>query len=238
MLSMAWILAEKAMTPTATSAQPQVPTADMGPTPDSGPDFSLEAALGGIVAGVDEAGRGPWAGPVVAAAVILTPGRVPMGLDDSKRLRPARRAALYAELFACARVGVGAASVAEIDRLNILQATLLAMGRAMRALGQVPDWALIDGLQAPELACPARAVVKGDRRSLSIAAASIVAKVVRDRLMARLGARYPEYGWAQNAGYGTRHHRESLNLVGVSPHHRKSFAPIRKLMTQDSSLNN
>ncbi len=215
------------MTPTA-------PSTALPPVPDAGPDFSLERALGGTVAGVDEAGRGPWAGPVVAAAVILAPERVPDGLDDSKRLTARRRAALAAELFACARIGIGAASVAEIDRLNILQASLTAMRRAVAALGVVPDWALIDGTTAPELACPARAVVKGDRRSLSIAAASIIAKVTRDRLMARLAVRYPDYGWERNAGYGTRHHRETLDLVGISPHHRKSFAPIHKLMTQDS----
>lgn len=201
------------------------------------PDFSLEDAHPGrLVAGVDEVGRGPWAGPVVAAAVILDKARIPAGLDDSKRLSATRRETLAARLEDCARIGIGMASVAEIDRLNILAASLLAMQRAVTALGVAPDVALIDGLHAPALPCAAIPVVKGDRRSLSIAAASIVAKVSRDRLMANLAKVFPAYGWEKNAGYGTRLHRDALNLVGISCHHRKSFAPIRKLMTQESAL--
>ena len=190
------------------------------------PDYSLEAALGAPVAGVDEVGRGPWAGPVVAAAVILDPLNLPGGIDDSKRLSARRREALFAALCETARFGVGAASVAEIDRLNVLAAALLAMRRAITRLGVVPAHVLVDGNRMPALPCPATTVVGGDRRSLSIAAASIVAKVTRDRLMARLARRYPGFGWEHNAGYGTPQHRASLAAIGVTPHHRRSFAPV------------
>lgn len=189
----------------------------------------MEAGAAGPVAGVDEAGRGPWAGPVVAAAVILDPANIPAGLDDSKRLRPALRARLSAVLLASADVGVGAASVHEIDRLNILQASLLAMRRATARLARRPALCLVDGNRDPGLDCATELVVKGDQRSLSIAAASIVAKTVRDRLMRRLATRYPAYGWEKNAGYGVPAHRNALELVGVSPHHRRSFRPILEL---------
>ncbi|MFQ5534248.1 MAG: ribonuclease HII [Sphingomonadales bacterium] len=211
------------------------------PAPD-GPTLRLELQSGGVVAGVDEVGRGPWAGPVAAAAVILDPARIPPGIDDSKRLNKRRRERLHDEIMAAARaghsqVGVGQASVEEVDRLNVLAASLLAMTRAIEALPAPPDLVLIDGNQAPNnLPCPARTIVKGDRISLSIAAASIVAKVTRDKIMAELAAEYPDYGWERNAGYGTRHHRDALHLVGISPLHRKSFAPIRQLMTQESGL--
>ena len=191
------------------------------------PDLSLESSLGGVVCGVDEAGRGPLAGPVAAAAAILDPARIPEGIDDSKRLAPARRAALAAALHADAIVAVGVASVAEIDRRNILGATMLAMRRAVAGLPRAPDLALIDGNRAPELACAARAVVGGDRRSLSIAAASIVAKTRRDRIMAALARDWPEYGWERNAGYPTREHLAALARFGPSPHHRAAFAPVR-----------
>jgi len=201
------------------------------------PDFALEHAAGGVVAGIDEAGRGPWAGPVVAGAVILDPRELPddlrHGLDDSKALRPAARERLFARLPACARIGIGRAEVEEIDTLNILQATMLAMARAAGALGVVPDLALVDGNRVPELPCPARAVVKGDAKSLSVAAASIVAKVTRDRVMAELAAAYPGYGWERNAGYGTAEHRAALERLGVTPHHRRSFAPIIKMLGSD-----
>jgi len=206
------------------------------------PDFALEdSALaeigpGALIAGVDEVGRGPWAGPVVAAAVILKREYVPDGLDDSKALSKARREALFEAIQEHAIIGYGSASVEEIDDINILQASLLAMTRAVEALGVAPHIALIDGNRAPRLACPARPVVKGDSRSLSIAAASIIAKVTRDRLMADLACEHPAYGWERNAGYGTREHQEGLKLVGICHHHRKSFAPIRQLMTQDSAL--
>ncbi len=193
-------------------------------------DLALERARRGPVAGIDEAGRGPWAGPVVAAAVVLDAGSVPVGVTDSKRLSRARREALFAALRASARIGVGAASVAEIDRLNILAATLIAMRRAVDDLGVLPAHALVDGNRAPELSCPATAVVGGDARSLSIAAASIVAKVTRDRIMARLARRYPGFGWERNAGYGTPEHRAALVRFGVTPHHRRSFAPVARLL--------
>ncbi|WP_370154229.1 ribonuclease HII [Ferrovibrio sp.] len=197
------------------------------------PDFRIEAQFAGPVCGIDEAGRGPWAGPVVAAAAILDPQRLPPGIDDSKKLSPARREALFAAVLDCAAVGIGAASVAEIERLNILGATLLAMRRAVAALPVVPARALVDGKHCPQLACPALAVVDGDAKSLSIAAASIVAKVIRDRAMTRLGRRYPAYAWADNKGYGTAAHRAGLAAAGISPHHRLGFAPLRRLMTQD-----
>jgi len=198
----------------------------------TGPDLSLEIAAGGVVAGVDEAGRGPWAGPVVAAAVVLDPAALPSGLDDSKLLRPARRAELFAELTGRpgVAIGVGEASVEEIDALNILAAALLAMRRAVDDLPLRPDIALVDGNRAPRLACPVRTVVKGDRLSLSIAAASIVAKVRRDRIMAELARRHPGYGWERNMGYGTAEHRAGLDRLGVTPLHRRSFAPVRRIV--------
>ncbi|MCH7710846.1 MAG: ribonuclease HII [Proteobacteria bacterium] len=199
------------------------------------PDFSLERAAGGCVAGIDEAGRGPLAGPVIAAAVILDPATLPGmlrdGIDDSKVLTKCRREELFAALRHYADIGIGGASAAEIDRINILAATLRAMGRAVDALGIVPDLALIDGNRTPELACPATAVVRGDQASLSIAAASIVAKVTRDRIMATLARRHPGFGWERNAGYGTAEHKQALTRLGVTPHHRKTFAPINKILS-------
>ena len=199
------------------------------------PDFNLERAAGGRVAGIDEAGRGPLAGPVIAAAVILDAETLPDmlrdGIDDSKLLSKSRREELFAVLQSHARIGIGGASAAEIDRINILAATLRAMGRAVDDLGIVPDLALIDGNRTPELACPATAVVRGDRASLSIAAASIVAKVTRDRIMAALARRHPGFGWERNAGYGTAEHKQALTRLGVTPHHRKTFAPINKILS-------
>lgn len=200
------------------------------------PDFSLEREVDGVVAGVDEAGRGPWAGPVIAGAAILDRDALEDslvdGLDDSKALTAARRESLYISLTesSAATVSVGIASVEEIDSLNILQATLLAMTRAVEALGKPIDFALIDGNRAPLLACPAKTVVKGDSRSLSIAAGSIMAKVTRDHMMAALAIDFPGYGWDTNQGYGTRGHREGLETLGVTPHHRRSYAPIRALL--------
>lgn len=199
------------------------------------PDFSLEETAGGVVAGVDEAGRGPWAGPVVAAAVVLDrallPDDVAGRIDDSKALTRDRREALFEELPGYARIGIGAASRAEIDAHNILQATFIAMRRAVGGLGPPPDLALVDGNRAPALACAVQTVVKGDSRSLSIAAASIIAKVTRDRIMAALGRRYPGFGWERNAGYGTAEHRDGLSAIGVTPHHRRSYAPILKILS-------
>lgn len=198
------------------------------------PDLSLERAAGGRVAGVDEVGRGPWAGPVVAAAVVFDEGSPPAplraGIDDSKRCSPARRAALYPAILASAAAAVGTASVAEIDGTDILRASLLAMRRAVARLDRAPTLALVDGNRAPDLPCPVRTVVGGDRRSLSIAAASIIAKVTRDRLMTRLSGRYPAYGWERNAGYGTSAHRLALARHGPTPHHRRSFRPVRSLL--------
>lgn len=180
------------------------------------------------VAGVDEAGRGPLAGPVVAAAVVLPPGEFIEGADDSKRLTAPVRERLAEEIrrraLAC---GVGAASTREIDRLNILRATHLAMRRAVARLGIEPDHLLVDGLPVAELGEAQTAVVEGDHRVHSIACASILAKVTRDRLMRRLALRYPGYGWERNAGYGTREHREALERLGPTPHHRRSFAPVQ-----------
>ena len=200
------------------------------------PDFALERAAGAApVCGIDEAGRGPLAGPVFAAAVVLDPARVPQGIDDSKKLAPARRRRIAADLAAVAAVGLGQASVAEIDRLNILRASLLAMRRAFDdlalGLGRMPAVALIDGNRLPDLPCAARAVVGGDGRSLSIAAASIVAKVARDALMAELARAHPQYGWERNAGYGTPEHLRALTQFGATPHHRITFTPIHNLLT-------
>jgi len=203
------------------------------------PDFALEEQLrsryGPLVAGIDEAGRGPWAGPVVACAVCLDPRVTPRALldrlDDSKRLAPAVRRALAAEILASARVGVASAEAAEIDALNILEASLLAMSRAVARLGLEIDAALVDGNRAPALACPVETAVKGDGRSWSVAAASIVAKVTRDAIMAQLAARYPGYGWERNQGYGTAQHRRALAQLGVTPEHRRSFRPIRERLS-------
>ncbi len=200
------------------------------------PDFSLEQAAKGVVAGIDEAGRGPWAGPVVAAAAILDRERIPADiahrLDDSKKLSHAKREALFACLTQgdWALIGIGMASPAEIDSVNILQATYLAMRRAFEALGVRADLALVDGNRPPPLPCKVQTVVKGDGLSLSIAAASIAAKVTRDRLMTDLSARYPGYGWESNAGYGTAQHQAALAQLGVTPEHRRSFAPVAALV--------
>lgn len=212
------------------------------------PDFALELKLAGpngaLICGVDEAGRGPLAGPVVAAAVILDRRKRPRGLDDSKKLSAEQRELLFGRLFDYARdghahIGIGAASVAEIGRLNIFHATMLAMCRAVTALRVHPAHALIDGNHAPrQLSCPCTPVVDGDALSISISAASIVAKVVRDRAMAKLHARYPQYGWANNKGYGTPEHQEGLRLAGVSKHHRLGFAPVRSQLTLDLVLTN
>lgn len=202
------------------------------------PDWMLEWAETGIVCGIDEAGRGPLAGPVVAAAVILDRDRLPQalveGLNDSKQLTEKRREALLDLLQTCgaARIGLGEASVAEIDTHNILRATYMAMDRACSALGCHVDVALVDGNRAPPLSlgCAVRTVVGGDGLSLSIAAASIVAKVTRDRQMKALAAAFPVYGWERNAGYGTAEHRNAMREHGVTIHHRRSFAPVRDLL--------
>lgn len=207
------------------------------PAPDNSHETAARAAGARIVAGVDEVGRGPLCGPVTAAAVVLDPRRIPAGLADSKALTPARRAALATQIAACAQVSIAHASVDEIDRLNILQASLLAMRRAVEGLAQPPDFALIDGNRVPPgLGCRAQAVVRGDARVLSIAAASIVAKVARDAIMVDLAQQFPGYGWERNAGYPTKDHLEALLDLGVTPWHRRSFRPVHNILYQDNSL--
>lgn len=202
----------------------------------AGPDYTFEAQIGGRVAGLDEAGRGPWAGPVVAAAVILDPENIPFGLNDSKKLSARKREDLFMVIRKTAHVGVGQASVMEIDTLNILEASMLAMRRALAAIPIRADAALVDGNRDPGLGLPTKCLVKGDSRSFSIAAASIIAKVTRDKIMSDLAIDFPEYGWEQNAGYGVPKHQEALNLVGPTPHHRKSFAPIAKLILKEKAV--
>ena len=205
------------------------------------PYFSLEAAAHAsgarIVAGVDEVGRGPLCGPVTAAAVILDPARIPPGITDSKALSATRRDQLFDQIMACAHVCVAHASVEEIDALNILQATFLAMRRAVAGLPLAPDHLLVDGNRLPrDLPCRAEAVVKGDARSLSIAAASIVAKVTRDRIMVDLAQQHPGYGWETNAGYPTKDHLVALRNLGPTPHHRRSFRPVHNILCQEESV--
>lgn len=207
----------------------------------SGDDMALKATFeleqselqlgNGPIAGVDEAGRGPWAGPVVAAAVILDPDNIPPGITDSKALDPDAREALFPRIMESARVGVGIADVVRIDQDNILNATMWAMTVAVKALpsgkGQKPKLVLVDGNRAPRFACKARTIVKGDARSLSIAAASIIAKVTRDRLMIALGREFPGYGFERHKGYGTPEHADALSRLGVTEHHRRSFRPVQ-----------
>ncbi|TKA96336.1 ribonuclease HII [Cereibacter changlensis] len=205
------------------------------------PDFSHETAAleGGFtcVVGVDEVGRGPLAGPVTAAAVRLIPGCIPEGLNDSKKLTAARRQELCLQLHACAEVSVAHASVEEIDSLNILRASHLAMARAIAGLPTKPDFALIDGHIIPVgLQHKCRALVRGDSLSLSIAAASIVAKVARDAIMVDLEQHHPGYGWRRNAGYPTKDHLAALLNLGVTPHHRRSFKPVHNILYQEISL--
>jgi len=203
------------------------------------PDLSYERAAGKRVAGVDEVGRGPLAGPVVAAALVFTarvPKRLAALIDDSKKLDAARREAAFVALrrSGIVEIAVAAASVAEIERINILRASLLAMRRAVARLPRSVDCALVDGNQPPELPCRVQCVIGGDGLSLSIAAASIVAKVIRDRLMQRLAARWPGYGWEHNAGYATPEHRAALARLGPTVHHRRGFAPVSAAPGQGS----
>lgn len=201
------------------------------------PDFLFEQTSGyQKVVGVDEAGCGPWAGPVVASAVIFFEyNEKPWSkLNDSKKLSKKKRELLYYSLTNSSQLtyGVGIASVEEIDMLNIAKATCLAMQRAIIALPEKPNYILIDGIRKPQINIPFELIVKGDSKSLSIAAASIIAKVTRDQIMDDISKSYPEYGWSKNAGYGTSFHEQALKRLGVTPHHRKSFAPIRKLIEE------
>ncbi|GAA6181747.1 ribonuclease HII [Shimia sp. NS0008-38b] len=201
------------------------------------PDFSLEEAAFGrgvtVVAGVDEVGRGPLAGPVTAAAVVLDPANVPEGLNDSKKLTAKRREALTAEILQVADVCIAHASVAEIDEHNILRASHIAMERAVAGLTHCAEHLLIDGNLIPMgLTIPAEAVIKGDGKSLSIAAASIVAKTTRDAIMMDLAQQFPGYGWETNAGYPSKSHKAALLELGVTPHHRRSFKPVHNILYQ------
>lgn len=199
--------------------------------PDDSFEYALMTRPGLLIAGVDEVGRGPLAGPVTAAAVILDLDRLPQGLNDSKKLSAARRVGLSAEIAATAEVSLAWASVEEIDTLNIRNASLLAMRRAVEGLPRRPDHALIDGNALPPgLPCDATTIIKGDARSVSIAAASIIAKVARDTLMIELSERFPGYGWDRNAGYPTAEHRAALQHLGVTPHHRRSFRPVHNIL--------
>ena len=193
------------------------------------PGFKLEKDHPEPVAGVDEAGCAPLAGPVVAAAVILDRVRFPRGIDDSKAIPAPVREAIYAKLRKVAVVGVGIASVEEIDRLNIYWARMLAMVRAVDALGFEPAMVLVDGNACPKWDRPSKAIVAGDAKCRSIAAASIIAKVTRDRIMAAYAREHPGYGWETNKGYPTRQHLLALGQLGLTPIHRRSFAPVRQL---------
>lgn len=210
------------------------------------PDFSFEdafirtAGATAQVCGIDEVGRGPLAGPVVAAAVVLARdtrhAKLWEVINDSKKLTAARRADLYARIHDAAQVSIALCSVEDIDSINILQASLKAMQKAYAGLPQPAACALIDGNKAPKMPCHTQTIVKGDARSLSIAAASIVAKHYRDELMKKLDAEFPAYGWARNAGYGTAAHLKALEIHGITPHHRRSFAPISHLILKDTSV--
>lgn len=192
------------------------------------PDFTLENTLSGIIAGVDEVGRGPLAGPVISAAVIFTDrDTVIDGINDSKKLTPKCRQVLYAKITSVAKFGIGMASVEEINSYNILQATKLSMKRALVNLDLELDYVLVDGNQPLEVKWQTKSVVNGDSLSISIAAASIIAKVTRDRLMEELHNKHPQYNWYKNKGYGTKEHLSAIGLHGITKHHRKNFAPIR-----------
>ncbi|MEL7132193.1 MAG: ribonuclease HII [Pseudomonadota bacterium] len=201
------------------------------------PDFQIETQVGGLVAGVDEVGRGPLAGPVTAAAVVLDPMCIPDGLDDSKTLTARRREALWIAITERADVSLAHASVQEIEELNILRASHLAMERALAGLKVRPDHALIDGTMVPSgLTLPATPVVRGDGRSLSIAAASIVAKICRDRIMVDLAQQHPGYGWETNMGYPSKSHRLALENLGLTPHHRRTFKPVHNILYQEKII--
>lgn len=207
------------------------------------PDFAIEQSIydaeqdGFLVTGVDEVGRGPWAGPVTAAAVILDPDNIPDGINDSKKLSAKKRTLLYGAIKQSAICSVVHVDVEEIDRINILQASLKAMQLAIEGLDADCSFALIDGTKLPpQLHCPARSIVKGDSKSLSIAAASIIAKFERDALMCAFAQQYPGYGWETNMGYGTKMHQIGLQNLGVTPLHRRSFKPIHNILCEEKSV--
>ena len=199
------------------------------------PDFNLERQLMAQgfmrIAGIDEAGRGPLAGPVVVAAVMLDPENIPDGLNDSKKLSAKRREAVFEQIILCARITIVSAPPAKIEKLNIRGATLWAMAKAAGSLSLPPDYALVDGRDVPDLMpCPAKAIIKGDRRSLSVAAASIVAKVTRDHMCTIMDGCFPEYGFSSHKGYGTTQHITALNALGASVYHRAFFAPVAAVL--------
>jgi ribonuclease HII len=199
--------------------------------------FKLELDFPQPLAGVDEAGCAPLAGPVVAGACILNRDKFPRGIDDSKNLPLEKREALYAKLVKCSAWGVGIASVEEIDTINIYWARMLAMTRAVEALGLEPAWVLVDGNACPKWQRPSKAIVDGDAKCRSIAAASIIAKVTRDRMMAEFAREYPGYGWETNRGYGTPEHHRGLDALGLTPLHRRSFAPVRAIAARHAQPN-
>ncbi len=204
---------------------------EIPPAPDMSAELAAYATGCKCVCGIDEAGRGPLAGPVVTAAVVLPQGYELSGLNDSKKLTAKRREALYEQLMADERVlkCVAEATVAEIDEYNILRATHMAMARAAQGLPVVPDMCLIDGLSVPNFPLPSQNMVKGDARCLSIAAASVLAKVTRDRYMVQLAERFPQYGFERHAGYGTKAHLQAIQQYGITEHHRRSFAPVAQM---------
>jgi len=183
-----------------------------------------------LIAGIDEAGRGPWAGPVVSAAVILNDKNIPDGLNDSKKLSEKKRLSLYSSIYNFHFVGVGISSIEEIDSMNVLQATFLSMKRAVEDLNPQPEYILVDGNLDPGLNFKTKCIIKGDSISISIAAASVIAKVTRDNLMLKLDKEFPNYNWKKNKGYGTAEHRNALELHGPCKYHRKSFSPINKML--------
>ena len=183
-----------------------------------------------LIAGIDEAGRGPWAGPVVSAAVILNEKNIPDGLNDSKKLSEKKRLSLYSSIYNFHFVGVGISSIEEIDSMNVLQATFLSMKRAVEDLNHQPEYILVDGNLDPGLNFKTKCIIKGDSISISIAAASVIAKVTRDNLMLKLDKEFPNYNWKKNKGYGTAEHRNALELHGPCKYHRKSFSPINKML--------
>ena len=183
-----------------------------------------------LIAGIDEAGRGPWAGPVVSAAVILNEKNIPDGLNDSKKLSEKKRLSLYSSIYNFHSVGVGISSIEEIDSMNVLQATFLSMKRAVEDLNPQPEYILVDGNLDPGLNFKTKCIIKGDSISISIAAASVIAKVTRDNLMLKLDKEFPNYNWKKNKGYGTAEHRNALELHGPCKYHRKSFSPINKML--------
>ena len=197
------------------------------------PDSIIERGFGWpqkLVAGIDEAGRGPWAGPVVSAVVILNEKNIPDGLNDSKKLSEKKRLSLYSSIYNFHFVGVGISSIEEIDSMNVLQATFLSMNRAVEDLNPQPEYILVDGNLDPGLNFKTKCIIKGDSISISIAAASVIAKVTRDNLMLKLDKEFPNYNWKKNKGYGTAEHRNALELHGPCKYHRKSFSPINKML--------